>query len=345
MAGTTLGMAETYNAHSFLQKVTIKLSAEFIQEAIDALDVTSVDIIADFGSSHGANTIYAMKTIIDYLRKRKNSMKNPLVIHNDLPTNDWTSLFQRLIEDNSYTGVAIGRSFYEQCLPNNSLSIGYSSTSLHWLSKKPCDVPNHCRIDSVEPSKECQAFKHQSYLDYSQFLQHRSCELIPGGVLILTIPCTNNQAKIGLENIFELLYKCAELVPFTSQELLNFTFPIYGRWYNECVDENLFTQYSFQLIRSGLVSVGSPLFKQWKEEQITSDEFIRSTTLFVRSWSESILQQTLTNNGRKEEDIPIILNRFWALYEDKIREQPEIGNFSMEYVYLILKKKSNIISK
>jgi len=338
MARATLGMDASYNSNSLLQKTAVQLSTEFIKEAIDALDVTSVDIIADFGSSHGVNSIDAMKTIIDYLRKTKNIVKDPLVIHNDLPTNDWTLLFQLLIKDNSYNGVASGRSFYEQCLPNNSLSIGYSSTSIQWLSKKPCNVPNQCRVDPVESPKECQAFRHQAYLDYSQFLQHRSCELIPGGVLILTIPSTNNQGKMGLENVVDTFYKCAQLVPLTSQELLDYTIPCYLRYYNECVDENLFTQHSFQLLRSEFISIGSPLFKQWKEEQITLDDFVCLTTSFVRSFSESILQQTLMDNGRTQEDITIILNQFWTLFKDKIREQPEIGNCSLEYVYIILKK-------
>jgi hypothetical protein len=88
----------------------------------------------------GSNSISAMKTIIEYFREIKKIVKQPLVIHNDLPTNDWTSLFQLVNKDNSYNGVAIGRSFYEQCLPNNSLSICYSSSSLHWLSNKPCNI-------------------------------------------------------------------------------------------------------------------------------------------------------------------------------------------------------------
>ena len=136
MAGTTLGMADGYNLNSLLQKSAIHLSNKFIEKAIDVLDVTSVNIIADFGSAQGANSLYAMKTIIDYLQKTKKLAKEPLIVHNDLPTNDWASLFQLLIKDNSYNGVASGRSFYEQCLPSNSLSIGHSSTALHWLSKK-----------------------------------------------------------------------------------------------------------------------------------------------------------------------------------------------------------------
>ncbi len=284
-----------------------------------------------------------MKTIIDYLRKTKKLAKEPLIVHNDLPTNDWASLFQLLTEDSSYNGVASGRTFYEQCLPSNSLSIGHSSTALHWLSKKPCNLSNHCYIGFDEDLKEYQAFKELAYLDYSQFLRHRSCELVPGGVLILTILCTNNQGRPGIENILNLLYECAQLLPFTAQELLDFTIPMYFRSSKECIDEHLFAQYSFELIKSEFVSIESPFFKQWKEAKITLNEFCHLTTSFVRAWSESILRQVLMNSSRIQDDVSIVLKKFWDLFEEKIREHPETGNFSCEYGYVVLKKKSTFI--
>jgi len=91
-----------------------------------------------------------------------------------------------------------------------------------------------------------------------------------------------------------------------------------------------------------LIAFLSPFFKQWKQEEITFNEFIRLTRSFVSSCCEPILEQTLINNGRAQVDIPIILNQFWNLYEEKLGEQPEIGQFSVQYVFLILKKKINI---
>jgi hypothetical protein len=199
MLGATLGMSENYNANSVLQKTAAQLSSELIEEAIDALDVSPIRIIADFGSSHGANSIRAMKTILDYLRKSNKVIEgeDPLIVHNDLPTNDWTIFCQLLIEDNGYRGVVSGRSFYEQCLPKNSLSIGYSSISLHWLSVKPCNVSNQFHVDATVNAQAYRAFQHQAYLDYHHFLQHRSEEFVSGGVLILIIPYLNDQGNIG----------------------------------------------------------------------------------------------------------------------------------------------------
>jgi hypothetical protein len=141
------GMTGSYNSNSLPQLGAVQSSIPFIHQAIDALDIVSPSfpvIIADFGSSHGVNSMYAIKSIIDYIKQSKKSENPFLVIHNDLPTNDWTSLFNVLNQDKTYFGLSSGRSFYEQCLPSNLLTIGYSSTSIQWLSQKPCNISNHC---------------------------------------------------------------------------------------------------------------------------------------------------------------------------------------------------------
>ncbi|CAF1376022.1 unnamed protein product [Adineta ricciae] len=339
MASATLGMSKSYNSNSVLQNSASHFLLELIDEAIAALDVASVDIIADFGSSHGANSIHAMKTIIDYLRRENKLFKEPLVIHNDLPSNDWTALFRLLDQNNSYKGVVSGRSFYEQCLPESSVAISYSSTSLHWLSKKPANALNNYHVYFADNPDAYRAFQHQAALDYSQFLKHRSSELVSGGVLILSIPCVDSQGIIGIERILELLYTCAQLLPLTSAELHDYTNPVYCRSYEECVDENLFSQNGLQLIKFTTVSIESPLYRQWRKKEITFDEYTQSTTLFTQGFSESILEQTLQKHDRAVEDIPYLLKQFWNLFEQHLRKQPEIGDYIAPFICLILKKK------
>jgi hypothetical protein len=177
-------MGASYNSNSLPQLDAVESSISFIQQAIDVLNVDSSSfpvIIADFGSSHGNNSLYAIKTIIDFIKQSKKSESSLLVIHNDLPTNDWTSLFNVLNQDKSYFGFSSGRSFYEQCLPSNFLTIGYSSTAIHWLSRKPCNISNHW-ICLFAADEEFAAFKAQAQHDYEDFLENRSRELRQGVV-------------------------------------------------------------------------------------------------------------------------------------------------------------------
>ncbi|CAF1640499.1 unnamed protein product, partial [Rotaria sordida] len=94
--GSAVGMAESYNENSDPQLAIISLMIPYIHMGIDELDISSSSplIIADFGSSLGKNSIIAMKIFLKYLQQTNKLVTSPLIVHNDLPTNDWTTLFQ-----------------------------------------------------------------------------------------------------------------------------------------------------------------------------------------------------------------------------------------------------------
>jgi len=336
----TLGMSGDYNANSSHQLDLIKSTLSYICEGIETLNIECLSdpiIIADFGSSHGLNSINAMKTIIHYLKQIEKE-KQILVIHNDLPTNNWTSLFELLNKEQSYYGVACARSFYESCLPENSLSVGYSSSSLHWLSRKPCNITNHCSSPFAQHD-EFQQFKDQAKLDFNAFIQHRARELRSGGILILTIGSTDDQGWTGSDSYNELLYKCAQTL-LKPEELINFTIPIYNRSFSECTDHDLFVQCSLKLIKAELHKIKSYLFDQYKNGKITLDEFAKTLTPIMRTWSETILRQAIQSNGRSLEDIENILKQFWILFEKEVRERPNAYEHPICFynTYLILQK-------
>jgi hypothetical protein len=276
-----------------------------------------------------------MKMIIQGLKAANKvpEEKSLLVVHNDLPSNDWSELFDLLNEDRSYHGVANGRSFYESCLPVNSLSIGYSSTSLHWLSRKPCNLSNHC-ASLFAHGDELRSFRDQSRLDWSDFLEHRSRELITGGVLILLVPAVDDRGSNGFDLLREILYRCAQSL-LTPSELLDYTFPIHARSFAECVDAQLFARCSLQVIRAEFASVPMPFAEQAQDEHLA-----RSITSYVRSWSELTLKKTLIDNHRAENEIEEILRQFWSSYEQETRKEAiQLIDTHMNFIYLILKKQ------
>ncbi|CAF3783056.1 unnamed protein product [Rotaria sp. Silwood1] len=303
----------SYNSNSRPQMLAIELSIPFIQRAIEVLNLSCLPstqpvIIADFGSSHSLNSMYAMKVIIENLKTSKNKQRSVLVIHNDLPTNNWTILFDLLNKDNSYLGLANGRSFYEQCLPSTSLSIGYSSASLQWMSCNPCNISNHC-VSLFCSNDEYDIFKQQAHLDYSRFLEYRSNELIPGGVLILCFSCLNDKGLFGFEILFQLLYKCATLLPITEQELLDYTYPLYYCTYEEYINYDLFKKFSLKLIKSELCDTRTDTFPRFQQGELTLDEFVKDHTRFLRSWTAPSLRETLArNNHRLNEDVETLLD-------------------------------------
>ena len=84
------------------------------------------------------------------------------MIHTDLPENDFTTLFQTLIDDpDSYLNgdravftAAVGRSFYPQILPSCSVTLGWSSWSVQWLSRVPAPIPDQIQVAySLDPAR------------------------------------------------------------------------------------------------------------------------------------------------------------------------------------------------
>ena len=106
--------------------------------------------IADFGCSSGPNTLSVVYEIIDTIDAtcRCLSKKPPVfqVFLNDLPGNDFNTIFQSLLPSfykwlEKAKGLEFGPcfvaatpgSFYGRLFPNNSMHFIHSSYSLHWL--------------------------------------------------------------------------------------------------------------------------------------------------------------------------------------------------------------------
>ena len=76
--------------------------------------------------------------------------------------------------------TACGTSFYKQCFPTGSVMLGFSSTALHWLSKKPCDITDALLHVMITAPEEAGIFKEQAERDWETILLKRTAELAPG---------------------------------------------------------------------------------------------------------------------------------------------------------------------
>ena len=91
-------------------------------------------VIADYGASTGHNSLLPIGAAIAVLRKRTRPEHSVLVAHTDVAENDFTVLFRTLADDpDSYLhkdaasfASAVGRSFYTQILPSNSVNLGWT---------------------------------------------------------------------------------------------------------------------------------------------------------------------------------------------------------------------------
>jgi hypothetical protein len=201
-----------YNRHAIIQAGGIALALPLWEEAVRSLEPDSGYgplVIADYGSSQGKNSLAPMRVAIQNLRTRVNPGRPIFVYHIDQPANDFNSLFEVLDADpQSYSTApdvipcAIGKSFYEQVLPANSVHLGWSSYAAVWLSWIPTRIRGHF-VALRGSGPERAAFQRQGAQDWQAFLSLRAAELRPGGRLAVVLPACNDDGVAGLEDLMD----------------------------------------------------------------------------------------------------------------------------------------------
>ena len=127
---------------------------------------------------------------IEHVRK-ENPKKAFLLYLVDLPENDFTVTFKTVCSH--YAGdplvfpVGIGRSFYEQVLPEHSVDLGFCFSSSHWLSRHAGPLPGFAYPGHFVEDVECrQAWVAQAQQDGATMLNKRMLELRKGGAHLVT---------------------------------------------------------------------------------------------------------------------------------------------------------------
>jgi hypothetical protein len=198
-------------------------------------------IVVDYGCSEGRNSLVPMAAAVDILRTRIGPEQAICVIHTDLPENDFSALFHTLnTEPGSYLlrnpGVfasAVGRSFYEQILPSNSVTLGWSSWAVQWLSRAPTIIPDQVQVAFSQDQATRIAFAQQAAEDWCAFLAARSRELCSDGRLVVLTMATDDSGDFGYRPLLEALQ--ASLLDMTSdgfvsaEEVRRMTIPTVGR--------------------------------------------------------------------------------------------------------------------
>jgi SAM dependent carboxyl methyltransferase len=198
-------------------------------------------VIADYGCSQGHNSLAPLGAAIRVLRQRIGRDRAIMAVHTDLPENDFTALFQTLATSpESYPGKdaavfpsAIGRSFYEQILPCNSVTVGWSSWAVQWLSRTPALIPDHVQSACSENAPTRDAFLRQAAEDWRRFLAARERELCPGGKLAILTMALDDAGDFGYRPVMHAMYAAlVEMVDdgfLLAEELKRMAIPTVAR--------------------------------------------------------------------------------------------------------------------
>ncbi|CAK9179799.1 SAMT [Ilex paraguariensis] len=199
----------SYANNSLVQQKVLSITKPITEEAITDLYCSTFPktlSIADLGCSSGPNTLLVVSELIKAIdklcRKMGNHSPEFQIFLNDLPRNDFNTIFRSLprfrgkLTEQMESGygpcffTGVPGSFYGRLFATKSLHFVHSSYSLQWLSQVPEGIENNksnIYMASTSPPSVLQAYYEQFRRDFSLFLKCRSEELVTGGRMVLTI--------------------------------------------------------------------------------------------------------------------------------------------------------------
>jgi SAM dependent carboxyl methyltransferase len=324
-----------YNRSSQVQAGGLSPAVPLLEEAARMVTLPGqmqTLLIADYGSSQGHNSLLPLSTAISIIRERTATAQAISVAHTDLPQNDFTVLFQTLNTDpESYLrrypdtyAMAIGRSFYEQILPSGSVTLGWSSWAVQWLSRAPSAIPDQVQVAfSKDPATRAR-FAQQAAEDWQNFLLARSRELSPGGRLVILTMATD-QGNFGYEPLLAALYRTLEEMArggfLQPKELHRMTIPTVGRSREDLMAPFISDGHCGRL-RPQVIEVFHAEDHIWSEYERHGDarELGRQWAAFSRGSVFPTLVEALEEDAGKAAEFT---TRLEAGIIDKLAKKPE----------------------
>jgi salicylate 1-O-methyltransferase len=233
-----------YSAASRLKAAGLQRAITLFEQAAEVVPIPRSPrpvVIADYGAGTGYNSVLPICAAIAVLRKRTRAEHSILVTHTDVPENDFTALFRTLSDDpDSYLKMdpasfssAVGRSYYTQIVPSNSVNLAWSAWALQWLGRVPMPVGDHLFAAYSQDEKVRAAYAKQAAHDWHEFVAFRGRELSPGGRLVVMTLATDEDGELGfrplLNAMTETLAELSGAGAITEVELSAMSVPIVGR--------------------------------------------------------------------------------------------------------------------
>jgi SAM dependent carboxyl methyltransferase len=229
-----------YNRNSAMQAAGISLLLDDWERiARETVIDEGPVVIADYGASQGRNSMAPMRIAIEELRVRAGQDKPVQIIHTDLPSNDFASLFTALADDpasymkgnSNVFPSAIGRSYFEPILPAGSVNLGWNTWTMHWLSS-PVLAQDHIFAGLSASTTVQQQLADTQAGDWQTFLQCRASELKPGAYLLSAFVGRASDGR-GWTWIGDHFWGAAEELGgeglLSRDDLLRLTVPVHGR--------------------------------------------------------------------------------------------------------------------
>ncbi|WP_345414671.1 hypothetical protein [Actinomycetospora chlora] len=274
MTSTAMEGGGRYNEHASAQAASATYALDLLRAAASSAPIgpAGTVTVADYGASEGRNSLAPMTAAVTAIRETRGADQPVWVIHTDLPDNDFASLF-RVVADDPGTyrrpGVhtaAVGRSFYEQLLPDASVGLGWSSIAVHWLSAVPGPLDGFW-FTSASPDQD-DVWARAGAADWRAFLAARAAEMQPGARLVVVVGAAHGDgrerrsgAERAMDEVARGLDALVERGVVTAAERAAMVIPA---WYRTAAEwQAPFTEgCGLALEELRFVDLGDPLWQQ-----------------------------------------------------------------------------------
>jgi SAM dependent carboxyl methyltransferase len=337
-----------YNKNSALQASGISILMPLWLDVCKSVSCVGEPlVIADYASSQGRNSMAPMRIAIDELRKRTTKDAEIEVFHTDLPSNDFSSLFNALQDDeNSYmrgiTNVfsgAIGRNYFQPLFASGRVHLGWNTFSMQWMSRNPADAPDSMLAGLSQQPDVIAMVKSQQADDWRRFLEVRAHEMRGGAKLLTAFTGKSNNIS-GWEWLCGELWQAMEDQCkgglLSTGELRGMTIPIGFRTLDDIKAPFLADgQFAgLELEHAEYLKIPDPF---WGDYQISKDRNLiaqRHADL-MRAWAAPTLVGFVDPGRNKSE----LMDDLFARFATRIADAPKMHEPCM--VVAILKKRAH----
>ena len=309
--------------------------------------------VADMGCADGGTSMEMIGRVVGALRRR--APGTPIqMVYTDLPRNDFSQLFQNvhgltelestLLDIPDVYVFASGTSFHSGIFPPGSLHLGFSATASHYISEKPCAIPDHVHMVGAT-GRVREAYEAQGARDWEAMLIQRARELVTGGRLALFNfgideegRYLGNTGGVSMFDTFNDLWRdlaeCGAISPGEYRET-NFAqcYRTVERFCAPLTDrQNPVYRAGLRLNHVETRVIRCPYERNFSEHGDAA-RFAAEYIPTLRSWSEHTFLAGLSPN-RPAAEKQAIVDRFYDSYEARVRQNP--GGHAMDYVHIYL---------
>jgi hypothetical protein len=345
----------SYTASSRLQAAGLRPAMAIFEEAASVVPLPKPPqpiVITDYGASTGHNSLLPIGAAIAELRRRTRPEHSVLVVHTDVPENDFTAMFRTLADDpDSYLSKdaatfasAVGRSFYEQIMPTSSVNLGWSSWAIQWLSRVPGPIPDHVQVAYSSDGGARAAYTKQAAHDWHEFVAFRGRELRRGGRLVVMTMAVDDEGQFGYRPLFAgMLDTLNELLGaglLTDDEVHRMCIPVVARG-----AADFFAPFApsgrFEQLEIDHLEVFNAEDRFWAQYQVDSDAkaFGAQWAAFVRASVFPTLASAL-EGGRDDPRWTQFFDQLEAGIAQRLAAAPEQMQIPLAHLVLIKRPRA-----